>query len=308
MAFDPDWKALTREQVDLLETWVADQGGGLIAVAGSVHNGQAAGGWVQDPTLKPIRNLYPVEFFHYLSTPNNITYTAAKLQPLHFTRAGREAEFLWLGETPKYSEQSWADPKLGVWAFCPVHRKKPGATVLATFADPRAAMDGKEPVYMAEQFYGCGRVFYMGSAELWRLRRVYPAYFDQIYTKLIRHVSQGRLLRQSSRGLLLVSQDHCRVGDTVEVRAQLTNAQLDPHVAPNVLLQVTHEGDPTEAIKLLRDADHAGIFMGQFPVPKEGEYRLELPIPESKEESLTRSVQVVMPRLKEENPEKKKVD
>ena len=67
---------------------------------------------------------------------------------------------------------------------------------------PRRAEAGKEPPYFVEQFYGSGRVFYMGSGEMWRLRRLDPAYFDQFYTKLIRHVSQGRLLRGSSRGVL----------------------------------------------------------------------------------------------------------
>ena len=78
---------------------------------------------------------------------------------------------------------------------------------------------GKEPPYFVEQFYGSGRVFYMGSGEMWRLRRLDPAYFDQFYTKLIRHVSQGRLLRGSSRGVLLPGQDRYLLGNTVEVRA-----------------------------------------------------------------------------------------
>ena len=126
-----------------------------------------------------------------------------------------------------------------MFSFCPVRGPKPGATVLARFSDPRTAQGGKQPVYFAEQFYGSGRVFYMGSGEMWRLRRVEPAYFEQFYTKLIRHVSQGRLLRQSTRGVLLVGQDHYLVGSTVEVRAQLTNARLEPLTVPGVSLQVS---------------------------------------------------------------------
>ena len=37
---------------------------------------------------------------------------------------------------------------------------------------------------------------------------------------------------------------------------------------------------------------------------KEGEYRLELPVPESREERLTRSIHVVVPKLEEENPQR----
>ncbi len=40
VAFDPDWKMLSAGQIDLLEQWVAEQGGGLIAVAGPVYAGR----------------------------------------------------------------------------------------------------------------------------------------------------------------------------------------------------------------------------------------------------------------------------
>jgi hypothetical protein len=38
----------------------------------------------------------------------------------------------------------------------------------------------------------------MGSGELWRLRGIDVGYFERLYTQLVRHVSQGRLLRGSS--------------------------------------------------------------------------------------------------------------
>jgi hypothetical protein len=303
VGFDPDWKALGPGQVDLLESWVGDQGGGLIVVAGPVHNGRAVEGWIQDPEKVKIRNLYPVEFHRYLSARTSMTYAASEPWPLEFTREGAEAEYLWLGETAAASARAWADFP-GVFGFCPVRGPKPGATVLARFSDPRTAQAGKQPVYFAEQFYGSGRVFYMGSGEMWRLRRVETTAFEQLYTKLIRHVSQGRLLRQSTRGVLLVGQDHYLVGSTVEVRAQLTNSRLDPLGLPGVSLQVSRNGGVPTGVKLLADPSRAGTYLGQFPVLKEGEYRLELPIPESREEVLTRSVHVVMPKLEEENPQR----
>jgi len=303
VGFDPDWKALGPGQVDLLESWVGDQGGGLIVVAGPVYTGRAVEGWVQDPEKVKIRNLYPVEFHRYLSARSSMTYAASEPWPLEFTREGAEAEYLWLGETAAASARAWADFP-GVFGFCPVRGPKPGATVLARFSDPRTAQAGKQPVYFAEQFYGSGRVFYMGSGELWRLRRVETTAFEQLYTKLIRHVSQGRLLRQSTRGVLLVGQDHYLVGSTVEVRAQLTNSRLDPLGLPGVSLQVSRNGGVPAGVKLLADPSRAGTYLGQFPVLKEGEYRLELAIPESREEVLTRSVHVVMPKLEEENPQR----
>ncbi|MGD0896670.1 MAG: hypothetical protein ABR915_02465 [Thermoguttaceae bacterium] len=303
VAMDPDWKALGPGSVEALESWVGDQGGGLIVVAGPVYNGRTADGWVQDPEMTRIRNLYPVEFHRYLSARGNVAYAASEPWPLEFTREGIQSEYLWLGDTAAASQAAWSGLP-GMFGFCPVRGPKPGATVLARFSDPRTAEGGKQPVYFAEHFYGSGRVFYMGSGEMWRLRRVEPTYFDQFYTKLIRHVSQGRLLRQSTRGVLLVGEDRYLVGSTVEVRAQLTNSRLAPLTVPAVSVEVAHNGSPPATVKLLADPSREGTYLGQFPVLKEGEYRLELPIPESHEEPLKRSIHVVVPKLEDENPQR----
>ncbi len=48
VAFDPDWKALRPEQVDLLFEWVDQDHGGMVVIAGPVNAGRTAEGWVQD--------------------------------------------------------------------------------------------------------------------------------------------------------------------------------------------------------------------------------------------------------------------
>jgi hypothetical protein len=190
----------------------------------------------------------------------------------------------------------------GVFSYCPVHGPKAGATVYSRFSDPRVAQNGEGPVYMAGQFYGAGSVFYMGSAEMWRLRAVDEAYFTQFYTKLIRHVSQGRLLRGSSRGVLLVGQDRYLLGNMVEVRAQLTNARLEPLDMPSINLQVIQPDGALQSVALRADSSRAGAYLGQFPALHEGTYRLELPVPESENERLSRRIQVRVPDLERENP------
>lgn len=311
VAFDPQWHTppdarvagLTSTQADLLETWVAEQGGGLILVAGPVHAGQALGGWIQDPAMGMIRGLYPVDFPRSFTVLERNTYVSREPWPLEFTREGREAEFLWLADTEAENERAWAAFP-GVYACQPVRGPKAGATVYAYYSDPRAAPTGQRPVYFAGQFYGSGRVFYMGSSELWRLRRHDEGYFERLYTRLIRHVSQGRLLRQSSRGTLLVDKDRYLLGGTAEIRAQLTNAQLQPLVAPSVSLEVFQPDGKVQTIRLRADPSRPGLFAGQITLLQEGDYRLELPVPESDNERLTRRVQVRLPDLERENPQR----
>jgi hypothetical protein len=301
VAFDPDWQALSVEQVDLLENWVAEKGGGLIAVAGPVFAGNVIGGWVEDKAMAGIRALYPIQFHRHSRVQK--MYTAHEPWPLEFTREGLEAEFLWLDDTAAAGREAWAGFS-GVYSFCEVKGPKPGATVLARFSDPRAP-GGQLPVFFAGQFYGSGRVFYIASGEMWRLRRLDPTYFERFYTKLIRHVSQGRLLRESIRGVLLVGRERYLVGNTVEVRAQLTNARLEALEAPSVPLQVIYPDRTIQTVTLEQlDETRVGTYVGQFPVLEEGSYQIDLAIPESEDEHLTRRIHVDVPDLERVNPQR----
>ncbi len=303
VAFDPDWQALSTAQIDLLESWVAEQGGGLIVIAGPIFTGKPINGWVQDEQMAKIRALYPVEFHHRFSMFEGASYVVREPWPLDFTREGMDAEFLWLADTATSSQQAWAG-FAGVYSHFPVPGPQPAATVLARFSDPRTGQDDTLPIFLAGQFYGSGRVFYLGSGEMWRLRQVADTYFEKFYTKLIRHVSQGRLLRGSSRGVLLVARDRYLLGSTVEVRARLTNARLEPLDAPSVALEVVRPAGKVETVTLRPDPTRAGTFAGRFTALAEGAYRLELPVPESDDERLTRRIQVKMPDLERENPQR----
>ncbi len=301
VAFDPDWLAFSADQIDLLETWVAEQGGGLIVIAGPVFTGRTIGGWVEDRRMAKVRSLYPVEFQRRFSTLDDGMITAAEPWPLEFSREGLQAEYLRPVDGAVAAEQVWAGFE-GVYSYCPVRGPKPGATVLARFSDPRSGSGRQRPVFFATQFYGSGRVFYIGSGEMWRLRRSDDTYFDKFYTKLIRHVSQGRLLRGSSRGVLLVGQDRYLLGNSVEVRAQLTDVRLEPLDAPEVALQVVLPDGAVQTVALKPDPSRTGTYAGRFPVLQEGSYRLELPVPESRDERLLRRIQVNVPDLERENP------
>jgi hypothetical protein len=292
VAFDPNWRKLSSADVELLERWVAEKAGGLIVLAGPVQMDR----WVQDAKLAKIRALYPVEFHRRVSLVEEGRYGSTTPWPIEFTREALEAEFLWLADSAPQSQQIWSDFS-GVFGYYGVRGPKPGATVYGRYSDPEAALGSDRPVYMAGQFYGAGRVFYLGSGEMWRLRALSDGLFEQFYTKLIRHVSQGRLLLGSSRGMLLVDRDRYLLGNTVIVRAQLSDAQFEPLAAASVTLKVIRPDSTSEDLQLPADATRKGMFAGQFTVLQEGTYRLELAVPEGGAEQLTRRIQVKVPDL-----------
>jgi hypothetical protein len=223
--------------------------------------------------------------------------------PIEFTREGLEAEFLWIADSGVRSQQIWAEFP-GVYSSYSVRGPKSGATVYARFSDPAAAGAGGEPVYMAEQFYGSGRVFYLGSGEMWRLRALEDAYFEQFYTKLVRHVSQGRLLLGSSRGMLLVDRDRYVLGNTVALRANLFDNQFEPLTVPQVPVQIVVPDSTVSTVMLHPDSNRKGMYTGQFTALQEGTYRIEMEVPDSDGEQLTRRIQVKVPDLERESPER----
>jgi len=244
-----------------------------------------------------------VEFQRRGTATESEAYASKDPWPLDFTHDGREAEFLWLADTDSANQQAWASLP-GVYSFQPIRGPKPAAKVFARFSDPQAGQGGGQPAYFVGQFYGSGRVFYMGSGEMWRLRRVEESYFDQFYTRLVRHVSQGRLLRQSHRGSLLVDKERCLLGNTVEIRAQLTDAQLKPLKAPSVALDVIQPNRVSQTVILRSDASREGMYAGQLTVLQEGAYRLELSVPDSDRDRLVRRIQVRLPDLERESPQR----
>jgi hypothetical protein len=298
VAFDPDWRQLTGSQQELVERWVADQAGGLVVVAGPVYTDS----WAQAPEMGKIRGLYPVEFHRRLSLLDDSHYGSREPWPIEFTRDGLEAEFLWIEDSGPASARAWSEFP-GVYGHYSVRGPKPGATVYGLFSDPRSVEGTQKPVYLAGQFFGSGRVFYLGSGEMWRLRGEDDAWFERFYTKLIRHVSQGRLLRGSHRGVLLVERDRYLLGSTVDVRAQLSDNRLQPLELPRVELDVSLPDSTHQTVALLADPSKKGTYRGQFTVRKEGMYLIDLPVPES-DERLSRRIQVKVPELEREKPQR----
>lgn len=300
VAFDPDWRELSEDQQKALDQWLYKESGGMIAIAGPVYMDQ----WIGDKNLATIRSIYPVEFNTRLLSLGDSRYGSTTPWPIEFMREGLEAEFLWLGTTAEESERNWADFE-GVFGFYQVKGEKPGAVVYGRYGNPDASALDKKPVYYAEHFWGSGRVFYMGSGETWRLRRMGDKYFEEFYTKLLRHVSQGRLLRGSRLGSLLLERDRFVQGSTIVVRAQLSDSQLEPLAVPEVSVQVSRPDFTTQTVKLFADKTRKGMYAGQFPALQAGGYQLELAHPDAPEEPLTKRFTVAAPQLEIDDPRRR---
>ena len=307
VAIDPDWRLMSADQTKMLERWVAEQAGGLITIAGPVNTPQ----WTRQPrgdeSIDIVRKLYPVSFYSQGSSVLKLgRFGGSSAFPLEFSRQGRSAEYLWIGDSAGESQETWAKFE-GVFGYYAVNDAKSGAEILANFADPETAIDDQLPIYLASQFYGAGRVFFQASGEMWRVRRLDVDYFEKYYTKLIRWASQGRLARDSTRGVLLTDRERCWMGDSVSVQAILKNAQDQPLDYPQVEASLVTPDKLTQSVVLRSNPNAAspGSFSGSFVAGSEGEYRINLPIPESPNlDVLTTTVVATIPDLEKEKPQR----
>ncbi len=306
VGFDPDWEALDELQVKALERFVAEKAGGLIVVAGPVFTPQWSSRRRGDPKIDTIKSLYPVVFFSQGSASLSMgRFAADKPWPLQFTREGKEAQFLWLDDDSSRSERAWQQFE-GVFGYYAVKDPKPGAQILARFSDPDTSIDGDLPIYLASQFFGSGRVLFQASGEMWRVRAVDDTYFEQYYTKLIRWATEGRLLRDSSRGVLLVDKDRCSIGDSVAVRAILQDSQFRPLQQNEVqAMVISPQGVRSPLVlKRMKDAARDGLYSQQITVTSEGDYRIELQVPGAADQLLVQEVRVKLPTLETERPQR----
>jgi hypothetical protein len=303
VAFDPDWSRIPVEGRKFLAKWVGEHGGGLILVAGDIYTPQLAA--TTDDALKELQTLYPVALSASIS---ELSLDAKSEQPwpVVLTPEGVNAGFLQLADNSPDVKTQWHEFP-GVYRCYPTGPPKKAATVYARFGDPRVQNEHGQPILFAAQFYGSGRILYIGSPEMWRLRAVEEAFFERFWTKTIREVGQGRLQRGTARGLLLLERSQYALGQMVRIRANLLDPQLNPLEVDAVELNIFDpHGTPLTAPRMLRrdsDPDKRGQYWAEFRAAVPGTYRvLVRPQPDDDKQNLNARIDVVLPNLESDNP------
>jgi hypothetical protein len=300
VAFDPDWARIPPEGRKLLVNWVSEHSGGLILVAGDIYTAQLAAAGNE---FDPIKELYPV-FLSSAIQELSLDAKADQPWPVALTDAGKQAGFLQLVENSFDPAAAWKQFS-GIYRCYPTGGAKAGATVYANFSDVRAQNEHGQPILFAAQFYGSGRTFYIGSPELWRLRAVDEEYFDRLWTKLVREVGQGRLRRGTARGLLLLERSQYALGQTIRVRANLLDPQLQPLDVASVELNVfdPHGLPLGEPRTLKRDRDRPGQYWADFRASVPGTYRIVVrPQLDDEKQNLSAKIDVLLPNLEFDSP------
>lgn len=256
--------SLNDEQHDWLARFVAERGGGLLAIAG--RHALDNGGW----DVKPLAQALPV----MIARPGGHSYGGRNYE-VRPTDDGLQSVLTDIGGTGD-REEAWGTlPMLADYQQLGI--PKPGATVILEAsggveqrgADVVVRGSPAKPL-LVTQPYGFGRTAVLATASTWRWRMRTPpddTRHSLFWRHLIRHFAGAALPR---RNLSLAAD-----GDTLDVRVALKNPRFEPLTDTAVKVQVTSPDGESFEVALPRIAGESA-FGETIPATKPGIYRVEM--------------------------------
>jgi hypothetical protein len=297
---DVEPENLPLAQRQQLEAYVADSAGTLIILAGKRAMPRAYPETTPAGESDPLRRLLPIESPRRLSPEAGFALT--------LTQAGRETRYMELDGDRDENDALWAGfPR--PWAWAVAGTAKPGATVLASWIDPRdqkgsPAERERQHAVFARQNYGFGRVLYVGVDSTWRWRyKAGDLYHHRFWGQVARWAAADRPLVVGNAFVRFgTPQPVYRPGEAVEVVARLSEALGKPRpdlMAGAKVVRPAEGKEPERAVALVPLTNRAGqprVLEGKLRDLPPGRYAVELAIPEMADK--------LMAPAKEGEPEK----
>jgi hypothetical protein len=262
---DIDPKLFTADQIDALDQFVSQFGGACIVLAGRNFTPEAWRGTA-------VEKMLPVDLLPSAPAPA----TGDEPIKLTLTPLGESAPMLRLGASSVESDAIWSAFPQVYWD-AKIARAKPAAQVLAVESN-RASTTGPMPI-IATQQYGVGQVIYIGTDELWRMRRNEGVNQSPLlWGQIVQGAALAHLLGSSRRTQISVDQEIHNAGDNVTVYARLYNERFQPLTEPTVPARYTVIGGAPdvkgsgEDLTLTALPGQPGSYRGDFIAYKAGRY------------------------------------
>ena len=247
-------------QLDQVEKLVRESGGSLLMLAGP--RGAPS---TYDNT--PVAEMLPVK----LAGPRWVGVGGK--HPV-VTADGAGSPVTSLAATPSVNARIWA-------ALRPLDRladlagAKPGATTLVTLS---GTAEGERPYpLVAWQRFGQGKVMYVGTEDLWRMRlEVGDRYHARFWGQTIQFLALSRLLGENKPIALETERRSYSSGEQVRIFANVLNEAFEPIEDPSYSVFIERQDDasaPTE-LDLQPVLNSPGLYSGVFAAREDGNYLL----------------------------------
>lgn len=261
----PSWY-FNRPQFERIAELVRDRGGSLMMLSGEQYSPVS---YIDTP----LAEMLPVRATRdYMQMPENV-YPIA-------TAAGKRS-FAKLDDVATENDAAWQLVR-------PLHRvprldgSKPGASVLVELPE---GPNRPEPYpLIAWQYFGMGKVMYVGTDQLWRLRlKLGDRYHSRFWGQSIQFLALSRLLGENKRiRIESDTSDQVRIGQRVMVHANVLDPAYLPVVAEQYAIEIERVAkDPSEpsadglSLSLTAVRGSPGLFQGSHVFHEEGQYLLK---------------------------------
>jgi hypothetical protein len=275
LLIDPDMRALAPQWPEMITTFVSQQAGGLIFVAGELHSQQlfenaggasAGGDWTRLLPVVREPGLFRTEAEVRLSTQT--TYS------LDLTPEGRADPIFEFHPDPVRNRTILNSLPGMYWNF-PVTRARPGATVLARHGDPRMQNQYGRQVLLASQLYGPGRTVFLGFDSTYRWRYQSEDYFDGFWARLVDRVGRNKALGGRFPFQVHLGKSVYRVGETISIGVRYTDSAAVLEAA-ELAAELEIAGQPPEPIRFELVRDDPGLLTASVPAQVAGAYTLRI--------------------------------
>lgn len=265
---DPDPDSLDAEFLRALRDLVAEQGGGVVFVAGEIHTPRLGRG-----ATSMLTALLPVELADGCGSDE---LYGKPWRPI-LTPAGRDHPVCRLEDEEDANGETWS--RLPPFYFHhAVRALRPAAVALA-------AVPPSEPL-IVEQRVGRGVVLWVGADELWRWRASGVARHERFWAGVLRHLSSAKQEASGERAIVETDRDRYELGDPVRLSVRLTDDRRRPVAREAVEVRISPadaDEDPgvgsseataagSEIVRIAPVADVPGSYEGLFRPAEPGRF------------------------------------
>lgn len=296
---DIESEFFSSEQLQLIEDFVAERGGGLLT------SGMVDEGFIDSPVADILPMTLVAENFlpsHLRGGIRRGSHTSGELYFPRRTRSGEFSPLLRLASEDSQNNQLWNElPELqGVYV---TGRIKPGATVL--LEHPLLQYQNQALPIVVSQRYGSGRAMSVNTASTWRWQMMMP-YENQSHEILWRQLLRWLAVSAPERITINFDREFYNVGDTVNISATILDDAYEPDNDATLWMQTVGPLDQITDTPMEWDISEDGVYRSSFTVEEEGVFNLLVDVASAAgeaglESSEKRTAFVVTPSLREYN-------
>ncbi|WP_298868559.1 hypothetical protein [uncultured Gimesia sp.] len=265
---------MKEENWEQIKTFVSDQGGTLVLLAGKKFLPLGHRSKILDELL-PLKNLKVIDW----------NQDAFKVPPgkrgmrLELTPEGEAESLFQFDVNPEINREIWKQLPGHLWFL--EGEKKPGATVLAYGVSPfNAPLDDDTDGVIIQQQYGSGQVIWIGIDSTWRWRfRVGDRYHHRFWGQMARSAARNKAAAGNEFVKFSLTKTDIDAGEISTASARWTQEYLAQFPDVKSSVAIYKVSDPEKVIAsfdLIKQKSQPLIHEANIPPLPPGEYQLKL--------------------------------